>query len=244
MEDTPSLQPLTYVHDGVSLTGQLALPKAEGLRPAVLVMHDALGLGSLTLRRTRQLAAEGFVALASDMYGVDMAAADADEHGRQFMALQSDPTRLRGRVLAGLEALRGVPGVDPDRICAIGFCFGGQCVLELARSGADVVSVVSFHGLLTTQLPAQAGAVKARMLVITGALDPHVPTESVRAFEQEMADADADWQLTTYGKGWHAFTDPEVGKRDDIPGVRYDPLLDRLSWAQAGEFLSATLALV
>ena len=117
----------------------------------------------------------------------------------------------------------------------------GQCVLELARSGAAVQAVVSFHGLLTTQRPARSGEVKAKILALTGARDPYAPLEHVQAFQSELTAARADWQVTLYGEGWHAFTDPDVSKRTDTPGVGYDPLLDRLSWAQATAFLEATL---
>jgi dienelactone hydrolase len=126
-------------------------------------------------------------------------------------------------------------------MAAIGFCFGGQCVLELARTGADVKAVVSFHGLLGTQIPTPRGGVKAMVLAITGALDPFVPESDVQRFQEEMAAAEADWHLTIYGQGWHAFTDPDVSTHHDIPGVRYDPALDHLSWSQATAFLATAL---
>jgi len=130
--------------------------------------------------------------------------------------------------------------VDAARVGGVGFCFGGQCVLELARSGAPASAVVSFHGLLHTSQPARAGEVKAKVLVLTGARDPYVPAEAVAALQREFSEAGADWQLTVYGEGWHAFTDPNP-KKAEVPGVRYDPVLDRLSWAQATAFLAATL---
>jgi dienelactone hydrolase len=204
-------------------------------------MHDARGLGALVSRRARDLAAVGYVALATDMYGGGKRFENALDAGEPFAALQAEPERLRGRVLAGFEALRAQPRVDGSRIGAVGFCFGGQCVLELARSGADAKAVVSFHGLLTTRLPAQRGAVRARVLVLTGAQDPYAPSEHVEAFQKEMAAAGADWQLTVYGGGWHAFTDPSAVEMANVPGVRYDPLLDRLSWAQATAFLDAVV---
>jgi dienelactone hydrolase len=234
------LRTFEYVHDGQVLKGEIARPAGPGPHPAVLVMHHAIGLGSNEMRRTRMLAEAGYVALATDMYGIGKEAVSQDVYAPMFAALQGEPDRLRGRVLAGYDALRALPEVDSARVSAIGFCFGGQCVLELARTGADVASVVSFHGLLTTDRPAAKGAVKAKVLAITGALDPYAPADHVAGFQAEMTAAEVDWQLTVYGQGMHAFTDPSVAQHG-VPGVRYDALLDRLSWAQATAFLEATL---
>jgi dienelactone hydrolase len=229
-----------YRHEDVVLKGALALPAGPGPHPGVLVMHSAHGLGEQVRERALRLAAAGYAALATDMYGEGRYFDDPKGCGPLFAALQAEPQRLRGRVLAGFEALRGLAQVDPARIGAIGFCFGGQCVLELARSGADVKGVVSFHGLLKSELPARPAAVKAKMLALTGAKDPYAPLGDVAAFQAEMTAAGADWQLTVYGDGWHSFTDPDAAKHQ-TPGARYDPLIDRLSWAQATAFLEATV---
>lgn len=234
------LRALDYEHEGVVLKGELALPAGPGPHPGLLVMHDAHGLNDLVRRRALTLAEMGYAALATDMYGGGKLFTGQTEVGPSFQALQDDPQLLRGRVLAAFEALRAHPQVDPTRAGAIGFCFGGQCVLELARSGADARAVISFHGLLHTAQPARAGEVKAKVLVLTGARDPYVPAAAVEALQRELAAAGADWQLTVYGDGWHAFTDPNP-KKAEVPGVRYDPLLDRLSWAQASAFLDAAL---
>jgi dienelactone hydrolase len=236
------LTPLDYGHDGVALTGLLAAPAGSGPWPAALVMHDALGISEMVKQRARELAAAGYVALVTDMYGGGEHSPDRARNGERFGALQAEPERLRNRVLAAFEALRGLPGVDARRIAAIGYCFGGQCVLELARSGADLKGVVSFHGLLTSRIPARPGEVKAKVLAITGAHDPFAPLDDVQAFQSEMSRAGADWQVTVYGEGWHAFTDPDIAKRTDTPGLRYDPFLARLAWAQATAFLEATTA--
>jgi dienelactone hydrolase len=234
------LSTFTYAHDGETLKGEIARPAGPGPHPAVLVMHHAIGLGPNEMRRAKMLADAGYVALATDMYGIGTEEVAQEVYAPLFSKLQADPARLRARVLAGYEALRAQPDVDKARIGAIGFCFGGQCVLELARSGADARAVVSFHGLLTTQLPAAKGAVKARVLAITGALDPYAPPEQVADFQKEMAAAEADWQLTVYGGGMHAWTDPMV-ETHNVPGVRYDAHLDKLSWIQATAFLDAAL---
>jgi dienelactone hydrolase len=235
-----ALEPIDYAHDGLKLAGRIARPAGSGPHPAILVMHSALGPDQQTADRAQDLAKLGYVALATDLYGLGPAGPDLD-YVPLFQQYQEQPDLLRARILAGYEALRALPGVDAGRIAAIGYCFGGQCVLELARSGADVRSVVSFHGLLRTARPAQPGTVRAHMLVLTGAKDPFVPEEDVRRFQEEMTTAQADWQLTVYGDGYHSFTAPEAAKLN-YEGIRYNPLLDRLSWAQATAFLDATLS--
>jgi dienelactone hydrolase len=235
------LQTLDYSHGDAALQGHIAVPPGPGPHPAVLVMHESRGLGEQVLSRARMLAGQGYVALASDMYGRGVDVWNAEGDGTLMLTLNKQPERLSGRILAGFEVLKARPEVDPGRIGAIGFCFGGQCVLDLARSGADVKSVVSFHGLLNTKLPAKPGTVKAKVLVLTGARDPYAPLEHVDAFREEMVAAGADWQVTIYGEGYHAFTDPNAADMADVPGLRYDPFLDRLSWASALALLDATL---
>jgi len=205
----------------------------------VLLYRDALALNSVCHRRARDLVAAGYVAIIADMYGTGPGEPSVDDTTRSFLDLQGKPETLRGRVVALFEAAKGVAGVDSKRIAAFGYCFGGQCVLELARSGADARAVVSFHGLLTTQLPAAKGAVKGKVLAICGFLDPHCPPEGTAALQQEMAAADADWHVTVYGNGMHAFTDPEVATRITLPGLKYDPFLDDASWSQANVALKA-----
>jgi dienelactone hydrolase len=228
----------SYGHGGVTLTGQLARPSGSGPHPAVLVMHSALGLDDHMCRRASDLAALGYVALATDMYGIGRKSLSRAETGPLLGPLLDHPDLLRSRVVAGLDAVRALPDVDSSRVGAIGFCFGGQCVLELARSGADVRSVVSFHGLLKTAMPAPSGTLTAKVLVITGAKDPYAPAEDIAAFEDEMTAAGADWQMTVYGAGFHAFSVPNISE-SRIPGTAYDPVLDSLSWAQATAFLAA-----
>ncbi len=235
-----------YQHDGLELIGQIALPDGPGPHPAVLIAHSAFGIDDLVRNRASDLAALGYVGLAVDMYGAGPGKPVLGEHHSYFMALQETQGLLRARIVAAYEALSARPEVRADRIAAIGYCFGGQCALELARSGADLRSVVSFHGLLTTQDPAKPGTVKAKLLALTGAHDPFVSAENVASFQQEMTDAKADWQVTIYGEGYHSFTardieNVEVPGMGKVPGVRYDPFLDRLSWAQATAFLEATL---
>jgi dienelactone hydrolase len=234
-------QEFIYRDGDTSLTGQIARPPGSGPHPAVLVMHSALGLDEHMCRRARDLAALGYVALAADMYGVGQKTLKREETGPLLRPLLEDADLLRARVAATLDAVRSLPEVDGSRLAAIGFCFGGQCVLELARSGAEVRSVVSFHGLLKTIRPARRGDVAAKVLMITGAKDPYAPAEDVAAFRDEMTEANADWQMTVYGGGFHAFTVPNIDDAN-IPGTSYDPVLDSLSWAQATAFIEATLS--
>lgn len=236
----PELVSVEYAHAGVALKGQLALPGGPGPHPGVLVMHDAHGLGELVRVRAQRLAEAGYVALATDMYGGGRHFENPADCGPLFSEMQADADLLRGRVMAGLATLRARPEVDTGRLGAIGFCFGGQCVIELARSGADLRGVVSFHGLLTTQRPAKPGEVQAKVMALCGAKDPYAPAEHIAGFQAEMTAAGADWQTTVYGEAWHAFTDPGA-ERMSVPGVRYDPLVDRLSWAQATAFLDAVV---
>ena len=235
------LRTIEYEHDGVALRGELALPTGVGPYPALLVMHDALGLGSLVRRRSRELAEAGYVAFAPDMYGGGRRFKNGQEAGPVFKELQEKPQRLRDRVLAGFEVLKTQPQTDASRIGALGFCFGGQCVLELARSGADVKAAVSFHGLLSTRMPAEPGVIKAKVLALTGMQDPYAPATDVETFQKEMTAARVDWHLTVYGQGWHAFSDPEAVQMTNIPGVRYDRFLEKLSWSQATDFIDALL---
>ena len=231
-----------YSHDGIAFKGQLAMPPGPGPHPGVMVMPDGQGVGEFVRNRARALAAVGYAALATDMYGEGKQFEDPAESTPAVLALRKDGARLRDRVVVSFEKFRTAPRIDGRRIGAIGYCFGGQCVLELARSGAEAKAVVSFHGTLSSQLPAAQGAVKARILALSGALDPYAPRKDVEAFQMEMTAAQADWQMTIYGGGRHGFTDPVADRmRDRVPGVGYDPLLDKLSWAQALAFLDAAM---
>jgi dienelactone hydrolase len=229
-----ALQPLAYSHEGVALIGQLALPAGDGPHPGVLVMSEARGLGAQARRRATMLAEQGYVALATDFYGGGARYENPQESGPALFALRDDPVLMRGRAVTAFEALRARPKVDPNRIGAIGFCFGGECALGLARTGADVKAVVTFHGSpLTTPLPAQRGVVRARILVLTGAKDPYAPPEDVASLRHEMQRAGVDCEITVYDDGYHSFTDPSADGLITVPGVRYDAALDRLSWAAA-----------
>lgn len=234
-------QAVPFQHDGTELVGQLIAPDGRGPHPGVLVMHTAHGLSPMMRERAQRLADLGYVALATDMYGGGQYFGTGDEAGAPFMALQQDPHRLRSRVVGWHETLAARPEVDPARTAAIGFCFGGQCVLELARSGADARVVVSYHGLLKTAEPAQARQVKAQVAIYAGANDPYAPPEDVAAVQREFIEAKADWTLTVFGTAAHAFTDPNAGEMG-MPGIEYNAAADRQSWAGTVALLDAVLA--
>ena len=177
----------------------------------------------------RKLAELGYVAFAADIYGKGVHAASPQQAGALAGKFKNDQKLMRDRVNAALDVLRGSPLCDPKRVAAIGYCFGGTCVLELARSGADVAGVVSFHGGLSTANPADAKNIRGKVLVLHGADDPHVTPKEVEAFEEEMRNAGVDWQFVAYGGAVHAFTDPSAGN-DNSKGAAYNAAADRRSW--------------
>jgi len=224
-------QDIDYGADGATLRGFVAFNEADGPRPGVLVFHEGLGLGDFAMEKARQLAALGYVALAADMFGERRQARNLQEVATLVGGLRAEPERLRARSLAALTALAGLPQVDRGKLAAIGFCFGGSVVLELARSGAELKAVVSFHGVLATKLPAVEGQVKASVLVLTGADDPLAPPDQVTAFEAEMRAAKvADWQVVSYGNTLHGFANP-AADGSMMRTALYHAQSDRRSWA-------------
>jgi dienelactone hydrolase len=207
----------------------------SGKRPGVLVVHEWYGLNDYAKSRARQLAQLGYVAFAADMYGDGLSTTDRAEAGKLATALRSDRPMMRARAQAALETLRKNPLCDPRRIAAIGYCFGGGVALELARSGADVAGVVSFHGNLDTPNPDDAKNIKSKVLVLHGADDPNVNAAQVANFQQEMRQAKVDWQMVYYGGAVHSFTNPASGD-DPSKGVAYNAAADRRSWQAMRDF--------
>jgi dienelactone hydrolase len=230
-----------YRHGDVVLEGYLAYDDSfQGKRPGVLVVHEWYGHTPYVRKRAEQLARLGFVAFASDMYGKGVLAKDAKEAAALAGIYMGDRKLMRARAAAGLDVLRRRPEVDPARLAAIGYCFGGTTVLELARSGADLASVVSFHGLLNTPNPGDARNIKGKVLVLHGGDDPFVPMKQVEAFQEEMRKGGVDWEFVTYGGAVHRFTNPEAGS-DNSKGVAYNELADRRSWQAMKAFFAETL---
>lgn len=228
---------VSYKQGKVALEGYLAYDDAvTGKRPAVLVVHDWMGISAETRRRVDMLAALGYVALAADVYGKGVRPTTPEAAGKQAGKWKGDRPGLRARVRAALDFLFKRPEADPARSAAMGYCFGGTAALELARSGAPVTGVISFHGGLSTPAPGLT-AFKGKLLVLHGADDPHVPPAEVAAFEQEARDAGLDWQLVAYGGAVHAFTNPGAGT-DKSKGAAYDERADRRSWQAMQQFFA------
>jgi dienelactone hydrolase len=232
-------QELVYQADGTRLVGELVWDAAQtGTRPGILVFHEGGGINPHPKERAAWLAELGYVALACDMYGNGEFVTDPAKRTAVLGALRDDPSKLRARAQAGLNALIEQPSVDRARLAAIGFCFGGMVALELARSGAPLSAAVSFHGLLSTPQPAQPGVIKASVLALHGTDDPIVPPEQVNAFMAEMKAAGADWQLIAYGNAVHGFTRRDAATLGMGPAVAYDGKADSRSWQAMRALLS------
>lgn len=230
-----------YRHGDVVLEGYLAYDDAfSGKRPGVLVVHEWMGHNPYVRKRAEQLAGLGYVAFALDMYGKGVRAKDAKEAGALAGKYKGDRPLMRARAGAGLDVLRKHARIDPSRLAAIGYCFGGTTALELARSGADLVSVVSFHGGLDTPTPGDARNIKGKVLALHGGDDPSVPMKQVEEFQEEMRKGGVDWQFVSYGGAVHSFTNPEAGS-DNSKGAAYNERADRRSWEAMKTFFAETL---
>jgi len=228
-----------YQHDGVTLEGFHVYDDAvSGKRPAVLVIHQWTGLSDYEKDRSRQLAQLGYNVFAADIYGkgIHLVPPAAGQEAGKY---KGNRELYRGRLKAGLEELKKDEHTDTSKIAAIGYCFGGTGVLELARGGADIAGVVSFHGGLDAAdgMAATKGNVKPKVLVCHGAVDPFVPTEQVLAFGKEMDEAGADWQFVAYGSAVHGFTQKMSGN-DPSKGAAYNEKADKRSWEAMKTFFA------
>jgi dienelactone hydrolase len=196
-----------------------------------------MGLTDYEKKRAEMLAQLGYVAFCADIYGKGVRPQNTAEAGAQAGKYKNDRQLLRARVNAGLDTLRQQPLVDSKRIAGIGYCFGGTTVLELARSGADVAGVVSFHGGLDAPDPADGKNIKCRVLVCHGADDPFSSPQDIAAFENEMRKGGVDWQLIKYGGAVHSFTQPMAGN-DNSKGAAYNEKADKRSWAAMQQFFA------
>jgi len=220
-----------YRQGSTVLKGFIAWDDAlSGKRPGVLVVHEWWGLNDHARNQARRLAEAGYVGFALDMYGAGKVTTHPQDAQAFATEATKDPAVAAARFNAALELLKRDPRVDPARIAAIGYCFGGGVVLNMARAGADLAAVVSFHGSLGTQTPAQPGKVKARLLVLAGGADPFVPPEQVEAFRKEMQAAGARFDIVTYPGAKHGFTNPDAGQYG-MTQLAYDAAADRQSWA-------------
>jgi dienelactone hydrolase len=229
---------IEYKQAGTVLEGYLAYDDSvRGPRPGVLVLHDWMGLGDFARKKADALARLGYIALAADIYGKGVRPQDMKEAARLAGLYKADRALLRLRARAAMDLLLKQPQTDPERMAAIGFCFGGTAALELARSGAPLAGVISFHGGLDTPKPEDASRIRARVLALHGADDPNVPPEQVAAFEREMRGGRVDWQLVAYGNAVHAFTNPDAGD-DNSRGAAYNAKADHRSWRAMKDFFA------
>ncbi len=223
---------IEYRQGDAVLEGYLAYDTAGPSRkPGVLIVHEWTGLGPYAKSRAEQLARLGYVAFAADIYGKGVRPNSAKDAGATASIYKDNRSLFRERVKAGLDELRRQQGLDPEKIAAIGYCFGGTAVLELARAGANIRGVVSFHGGLDSPTPEDGKNIRAKVLVLHGADDPYVPAQQLKEFEDEMRAGNVDWQLVKYSKAVHSFTNPEAGN-DNSKGAAYNAQADRRSWEE------------
>jgi dienelactone hydrolase len=234
--------PIQYRQGDTDLQGLLVYDNsAQAPRPAVLVFPEWWGLNDYPKHRAEQLAQLGYVAFAADMYGANVTTDSPDEAGKLSGKVKADLDLLRGRAQAALDILAKDPHVDRTRLAAIGYCFGGTVALELARSGANLAGVVSFHGGLSTDRPDDAKNIKGKVLVCTGGDDAFVPPAQVVAFEDEMRQGNVDYQVIVYGGAHHAFTNPAADSHH-IPNIAYNADADRRSFAAMKAFFEEIFA--
>lgn len=210
-------------------------------RPGVLVIHDWMGLSDHTRDVCNDLAKLGYVAFAADIYGKGVHPADRAAAAAEAGKYKADRALLRQRAAAALAQLKSSPQVEAGKMAVIGYCFGGTSALELARSGADLVGVVTFHGGLDSPTPADGKKIKAHLLILHGADDPFVKKEDIEAFEKELRDAGVDWEMVSYGDAVHAFTQPWVGT-DKSKGAAYNEKAARRSWQAMKDFFAEIFA--
>lgn len=233
-------EPVEYMSNGTVHKGYLVYDDAiTGKRPGVLVIHEWWGLNEHARNSARKLAEAGYVALALDMYGGGKVADHPDQAGKFSGEVRKNLALMKSRFDAGMKLLRKQSRVDAGRLAAIGYCFGGSVVLEMARAGEDLRGVASFHGGLATDNPARDGKVKARVLVMNGAEDPVVPAEQIAAFKKEMESAKVDYKFVNYPGAKHAFTNPNAdanATKFKMP-LAYNAKADQESWSELQSFL-------
>lgn len=228
-----------YTADSVTLKGYLAYNNSlSGKRPGVIIVHEWWGVTDYPKKRAEMLAKLGYVALAADMFGDGKVAdnpTDAQKYAGESM---KDMAVLKAKFLAAVEVLKKNEHVDPTRIAAIGYCYGGGVVLNMARAGVDLKGIVSFHGSVATAQPAQKGQVKAKILVCNGGADKFVSKKDINSFKQEMKNAGVDFKFISYKGALHAFTNPaatELGKKFNMP-IAYNEKGDMGSWREMKKF--------
>lgn len=220
---------IEYTADGSVMVGRLAVPEGEAKRPAVLIAHEGLGLDDFQKARAERFAELGYVAFALDYHGGGKPLTARNEMAARIETLSNDPDRVRALARAGLEVLLTEPRTEASQVAAVGYCFGGALVLELARAGADLRAVVGFHPRLATHRPEDAANIKAKVLVCVGTEDRFISIDERRGFEEEMRAGEVDWRMNLYGGAEHSFTHPWA-ELADFPGIKYHQLSCERSW--------------
>lgn len=242
----PTKRPIEWTEGGLTMHATLVvdptkLDSTKKVAPAVMIVHQYMGPGDYELMRAEMLAELGYVAFVADVYGVAVRPKNREEAGAAAGRLKNDRPELRRRLQANLKRLLSEPEVDTQRVAAIGYCFGGTAALELARAGADLDAVVTFHGGLDSPSPADGKNIKAKVLVLHGAADPFVKKPDIEAFLAELDQAKVDWQMVSFAGAVHAFTEKRAGN-DPAKGAAYDERADRRSWLAMKDFLAEALA--
>ena len=227
--------PIPLQFEGEDLEGVLVARRDSARRPAVIIFPTVMGVSELELGFARQLVHLGYTGFVADPFGKALHGAPRDTCFGELTRLRNDRASLRRRLLAILDCVRGLDAVEADRIVAIGYCFGGQCALDLARSGADIMGVASFHGLFDPP-GLEPQPIKAKVVAFHGWDDPMVPPDAVVALGKELTEAGADWQIHAYGHVAHGFTNPNAADLE-IEGVRYNALAAERSWTSLINFL-------
>jgi dienelactone hydrolase len=236
------IEPVEYKEGNTVLEGYFAYDaSAKDKRPGVVIVHDWMGVGDNVKMRAEQLVKLGYVAFVADIYGKGVRPANAQEASAASGKYRSDRALLRARVRAALDEFTKHEQVDAKRVAAMGYCFGGGTVLELARSGADVKGVVSFHGFLDSPTPDDAKNIKGKILVLHGGDDPYVPSKDVMGLQEEMRKAGVDWQFVAYGGAVHAFTIKGAGN-DPSKGAAYNENADKRSFKAMQDFFEEIFA--
>jgi len=225
-----------YEQNGLHFEGFLATPDTKEPRPAVLIVHDWSGRNAFADEKAKKIAELGYVGFAVDLYGNGQVATTNEDKSALMHPLMTERALIRSRLQTALNEVRKLPSVDSKKIAIMGFCFGGLCALELARSGAEILGTVTFHGLLHADPQMKTAPIHAKILALHGYDDPMVPPEKVIAFAKEMTTAGADWQLHAYGNTLHAFTNPAA--HDTKLGLIFDEAANRRSWIALENFLA------
>lgn len=232
-------EPVEYEHTGSTLEAMVAYDESKGKCPGVLIFHAWRGRDEFVVEKAKWLTQQGYVGCAVDMYGKGVLGSSVEENSKLMEPFMSDRKHLRDRMHVALKEMQSHPMVDESNMAAIGFCFGGLCVIDLARSGAPIKGAVSLHGLLNAPEDLKNAAIRSKILALHGHDDPMVPPEQVSAFEKEMTECKADWQIHVYGGTQHAFTNPAAN--DPNLGTIYSPTAEKRALQATINFLREVL---